>query len=115
MKATLSAAFIFLAAGAHAQTQATPPPAKGLNDQSENAQCWDVLQNVARDKAQHEGKLQATGEYAKQHSASSEERKVQGPGAEPKDPTGVTVGESNAGQKRFESGASIRPPGLPNC
>jgi hypothetical protein len=95
---------MLLAAGAHAQTQATPPPAKSLSDQSQNAQCWDVLQNVARDKVQHKGKLEATGEYARQHSASSEDRKVQGPGAEPKDPTGVTVGESNAGQKTVRAG-----------
>jgi hypothetical protein len=84
-----------------------------MPDASEKTQCWDTLQNLARDQRQNEGKLGSTGTYATQHAGSSEDRKLQGPGAEPKDPTGVTVGESN--QARQQTGASVRPPGLPNC
>jgi hypothetical protein len=104
---------LLLASSAAALAQTNPPPAKSLPDSSASTQCWDVLQNVARDKFSNEGKLQATGDYARQHSSSSEDKKVQGPGAEPKDPTGVTVGESNQGKAL--TGSSIRPAGLPNC
>lgn len=104
---------LLLAASSAAEAQTSPPPAKSLPDASASTQCWDVLHNVARDKTNNEGKLQATGEYAKQHSSSSEDRKVQGPGAEPKDPTGVTVGESKQGKEL--TGHSVRPAGLPNC
>lgn len=109
----LVACAILLCASSQAQPQSNPPPAKSPADASGNTQCWDVLQNVARDKTQNQGKLQATGEYRQQHSSSSEEKKVQGPGAEPKDPTGVTVGEGNQGKAM--TGNSVRPPGLPNC
>jgi hypothetical protein len=105
-------AVVLLAALSSAQAQ-TSPPANSLPDPSAGTQCWDVLQNVARDKISNAGKLQATGEYAKQHSSSSEDRKVQGPGAEPKDPAGVTVGESKQGKEL--TGRSVRPSGLPNC
>lgn len=112
MKIIMTAGLL-LVASSLALAQTSPPPAKSLPDSSANTQCWDVLQNVARDKVNNEGKLQATGEYAKQHSSSTEDRKVQGPGAEPKDPTGVTVGESNQGKAL--TGSSVRPAGLPNC
>ena len=113
MRTKFALALLLLAtASAHAQT-ATTEGGKGVTDTSANTQCWDVLQNVARDKPRSDGKLSATGDYDKQQSGSSEDRKVQGPGAEPKDSTGVTVGESNAAQQR--SGASVRPSGLPNC
>ena len=104
---------LLLAAAFAAQAQTNPPPPNSLPDSSAGTQCWDVLQNVARDKVSNEGKLQATNEYAKQHSSSSEDRKVQGPGAEPKDPTGVTVGEGRQGREL--TGSSVRPSGLPNC
>ena len=94
---------------------AQSPAPQGMPDSSQGTLCWDVLNNVAREKSQGAGRVQATGDNAKMHSGSSEERKVQGPGAEPKDPTGVTVGESSAGQKKVESGSAIRPSGLPNC
>jgi len=110
MKFALALILIALPAAAHAQTKA---PSQSLPDASEKTQCWDTLQNLAHDRRQNEGKLDSTGFYAGQHAGSSEDRKVQGPGAEPKDPTGVTVGESNQG--RQQSGASVRPPGLPNC
>lgn len=83
-------------------------------DSSQNTLCWDVLNHVARDKNQAAGRVQATGNNAQMYSGSSEERKVQGPGAEPKDAAGVTTGESNSGQRKRD-GASLRPPGLPNC
>src|SRR5215218_2325887 len=89
---------LLLAASPSAYAQTNSPPEKSLPDASDGAQCWDVLKNIARDKVKNEGKLQATGDYAKQHSSSSEHKKVQGPGAEPKDPSGVTVGESNQGK-----------------
>jgi hypothetical protein len=91
------------------------PAAPGVPDSSQNTLCWDVLNNVAREKSTSAGRVQATGDNAKMHSGSSDDRKVQGPGAEPKDSTGVTVGEGNAGQKKIESGSSIRPSGLSNC
>jgi hypothetical protein len=94
-------------------TSAADAQNQGLPDSSGKTLCWDTLQNVARDRYQNTGKLDATGNYAGQHIGSSEDRKVQGPGAEPKDSTGVTVGEGNAG--RPMTGASVRPPGLPNC
>jgi hypothetical protein len=88
---------------------------EGFRDSNANELCWDVLNNVAREKTQGAGRLKATGDYAKTQSGSSEDKKVQGPGAEPKDATGVTVGQGNASERKSESGASIRPSGIPNC
>lgn len=99
-----------LGAGLTASTVAAQQP-----DASANTQCWDVLNNVARDKSQSAGLRQPTGDYGAMQSSSNENKKVQGPGAEPKDPTGVTVGQGNAAAQTSQSGASIRPPGLPNC
>ena len=87
----------------------------GLRDASANELCWDVLNNVAKEKYPGSGKLEATGDYAKTQSGSSEDKKEQAPGAEPKDATGVTVGQGNAAERKAESGASIRPSGMPNC
>lgn len=84
-------------------------------DSSANELCWDVLNNVAKEKHRGAGKLEATGDYAKTQSGSSEDKKVQGPGAEPKDATGVTIGQGNAAERKSGSGASIRPAGMPNC
>lgn len=89
--------------------------APSLRDSSANELCWDVLNNVAKEKYRGAGKLEATGDDAKAQSGSNEARKVQGPGADPKDATGVTVGQGNSAEKKAESGASIRPSGMPNC
>ena len=109
MRLSLAAALL---AASFASIDAATAQTSSAGDET---QCWDVLHNVARDKKLGAGHARATGDYDRMHSSSNEDKKVQGPGAEPKDPTGVTVGESVAGQKRSESGASIRPPGLPNC
>lgn len=100
-----------LALGGLACAQAPAPT--GIPDASGNTQCWDTLNNVSRDKSQGAGKLSPTGDYAATQSGSNEAKKVQGPGAEPKDETGVTTGKSiSAEQKR---GHTVRPAGLPNC
>lgn len=112
MRAIVATALILAASSALAQSTSAPP-AKGIGDSSQGTLCWDVLTNVARDKNEGAGRVKATNDYAAQQSGSNEHRKVQGPGAEPKDSTGVTVGESNAGQQR--NGTSVRPAGLPNC
>jgi hypothetical protein len=109
--AALLTATIANVAVALAQSSISP----SVKDVSQNLQCWDTLHNVARDKNSGAGSVEATGQNAQMQSGSSSERKVQGPGAQPKDPTGVTVGESKAGQKLSQSGSSIRPAGLPNC
>jgi hypothetical protein len=85
----------------------------GVPDASGNTQCWDTLNNVSRDRNQGAGKLPQTGDNQGMQGGSSEDKKVQGPGAEPKDETGVTTGKSiSAEQKR---GNTVRPAGLPNC
>jgi hypothetical protein len=91
--------------------QAPTPP--GIPDASSNTQCWDTLNNMSRDKQQGAGKLPQTGDYQGTQSGSSEDRKVQGPGAEPKDETGVTTGKSVAAEQ--QRGHTVRPAGLPNC
>lgn len=110
--AWIGGAFLLAAAPALAQSTSAPP-AKGVGDSSQGTLCWDVLTNVARERNEGAGRVKPSGDYAGQHSGSNENRKVQGPGAEPKDPTGVTVGESTAA--RQGNGGSIRPSGLPNC
>lgn len=108
-------AMLVIASAANICVALAQAPKDGLRDSSANELCWDVLNNVAKEKYQGAGKLEATGDYAKTQSGSSEDKKVQGPGAEPKDPTGVTVGQGNAADKKSVSGASIRPSGMPNC
>jgi hypothetical protein len=88
----------------------TPP---GIPDASSSTQCWDTLNNVSRDKNQGAGKLPATGDYQGTQSGSNEDKKVQGPGAEPKDETGVTTGTSVAAEQKRSN--TVRPAGLPNC
>ena len=107
--ALIAAAAVVLSGAAFAQGP-TPP---GMPDSSGNTQCWDTLNNVSRDKRQNEGKLGATNDYQGTQSGSSEDRKVQGPGAEPKDETGVTTGKSVAAEQ--QRGHTVRPAGLPNC
>lgn len=111
MKPTLLIAATVLLISADALAQNPAPP--GLKDASDNTQCWDRLNNVSREKRQNEGKLPATNDYQGTVSGSNENRKVQGPGAEPKDETGVTTGKSVAAEQ--QRGNTIRPPGLPNC
>jgi hypothetical protein len=111
----MKAAFAIAAAALLASTAAFSqgPTPSGVGDASSNTQCWDTLNNVSRDKHRGAGKLPATGDYQGTVSGSNEDRKVQGPGAEPKDETGVTIGNSvAAGQQK---GHTARPSGLPNC
>jgi hypothetical protein len=87
--------------------------AQSPRDASGGSQCWDVLTNSSRDARRNAGKLKPSDNYDAMHQSSVDDNKVQGPGAEPKDNTGVTVGQHNSAQAK--QGSSIRPAGLPNC
>jgi hypothetical protein len=91
----------------------SPANAQSQRDASGGTQCWDVLTNMSRDVSASAGKRKPSDNYDSMQQSSSDDNKVQGPGAEPKDNTGVTVGQHKSAQAK--EGSSIRPAGLPNC
>lgn len=107
----LARTFFIMAAGTLITLQSAH--AQSPRDASGGTQCWDVLTNTSRDVSKSAGKRKPSDNYDKMQQSSRDDNKVQGPGAEPKDNTGVTVGQHNAAKAK--EGSSIRPAGLPNC